>query len=40
MDGGRLARTNEKGERENLSDADLKKGIVDSQADVDKYCDQ
>ncbi len=40
MDGGRLARTNEKGERENLSDADIKKGIVDSQADVDKYCDQ
>jgi type IV secretory pathway VirB10-like protein len=39
MDGGRLARTNEKGERVNLSDAEIKQGIVDSQADVDKYCD-
>ena len=39
-DGGRLARTNANGERENLSDADIKKGIIDSQAEIDKYCDQ
>ncbi|MBC7697885.1 MAG: DUF4124 domain-containing protein [Bacteroidia bacterium] len=38
--GGRIARTNANGERENLSDADIKKGIVDSQADIDKYCDE
>lgn len=40
MDGGRLLKTNEKGEREYMSDADIKNGIATSQADVDKYCDQ
>lgn len=38
-DGGRLMRTNEKGEREYLSDADIEKGKADSQKDVEKYCD-
>lgn len=38
--GGRLMRTNDKGEREYLGDADISKGKTDSQADVDKYCDQ
>ena len=40
QDGGRLVKTNEKGEREYMSDADIKNGIATSQADVDKYCDQ
>ncbi len=39
IDGGRLLKTNEKGEREYMSDADIKNGITTSQADVDKYCD-
>ncbi len=39
MDGGRLVKTNEKGEREYMSDADIKAGIATSQADVDKYCE-
>jgi len=38
-DGGRLVKTNEKGEREYLSDADLEKGKADSQKDIEKYCD-
>ena len=38
-DGGRLMRTNEKGEREYLGDADIEKGKADSQKDVEKYCD-
>ncbi|HYN54213.1 MAG TPA: DUF4124 domain-containing protein [Methylotenera sp.] len=40
MVGGRLLKTNEKGEREYMSDADIKNGIATAQADVDKYCDQ
>lgn len=37
-DGGRLVKTNEKGEREYMTDADVKAGIASSQADIDKYC--
>lgn len=36
--GGRISRTNEKGEREYYSDAEIAKGRVESQAEVDKYC--
>ena len=36
--GGRITRTNEKGEREYYSDADIAKGRVESQAEVDKHC--
>ncbi|HSH54017.1 MAG TPA: DUF4124 domain-containing protein [Methylotenera sp.] len=38
-DGGRLVKANEKGEREYLGDADIEKGKVDAQKDVEKYCD-
>jgi hypothetical protein len=38
-DGGRLVKTNEKGEREYLGDADIQKAKIDAQRDVEKYCD-
>lgn len=38
VNGGRITKTDEKGERVYLSDADIAKGRVDGQADVDKYC--
>ncbi len=37
--GGRIVKTNEKGEREYLGDADITKAKADSQKDVEKYCD-
>ena len=37
--GGRISRTNEKGEREFMSDDDIGKAKADSQKDVEKYCD-
>ncbi len=37
--GGRIAKTNEKGEREYLGDADVSQGKTDAQKDVDKYCE-
>jgi hypothetical protein len=37
--GGRITKTNEKGEREYLGDADISQGKADSQKDVEKYCD-
>jgi hypothetical protein len=36
--GGRLTKTDEKGQREYLSDADIAKGRVDAQSEVDKNC--
>ncbi len=36
--GGRITRTNEKGEREYLSDADIAKNRVEAQSQVDQYC--
>jgi FKBP-type peptidyl-prolyl cis-trans isomerase len=38
MNGGRLTKTDEKGQREYLSDADIAKGRVDAQSEVDKNC--
>ena len=37
--GGRITKTDEKGERVYLGDADIAKGRVDAQAEVDQYCD-
>ncbi|HSI38340.1 MAG TPA: DUF4124 domain-containing protein [Methylotenera sp.] len=37
--GGRLVKTNEKGEREYLGDTDIEKGKAEAQKDVEKYCD-
>lgn len=37
--GGRITKTNEKGEREFLGDAEIDKAKADSQKDVEKYCD-
>lgn len=37
--GGRIVKTNEKGEREHLSDADISQAKADAQRDVEKYCD-
>jgi len=37
--GGRIARTNENGEREYLSDADISQGKSDAKKEVDKYCE-
>lgn len=37
--GGRIVKTNEKGEREHLSDADISQAKADAQKDVEKYCD-
>lgn len=39
VNGGRITKTNENGERTYLSDADIDQGKVDAQRDVDKYCD-
>lgn len=36
--GGRIYKTNEKGEREYMDDAALAKGVEEAQAEVDKYC--
>lgn len=36
--GGRIAKVNEKGEREYLSDADIARAKGEAQANVDKYC--
>lgn len=36
--GGRIAKTNEKGERENLGDADILKAMGEAQKDVEKFC--
>ncbi len=37
--GGRLLKTNDKGEREYLSDADIANGKNEANANVEKYCD-
>ncbi|MDP1766318.1 MAG: DUF4124 domain-containing protein [Methylotenera sp.] len=37
--GGRIAKTNEKGEKQYLGDADISQGKTDAQRDVEKYCD-
>ncbi len=39
QDGGRLMKTNEKGEREYLSDQDIDQGKKAAQEEVSKYCD-
>lgn len=36
--GGRITKTDEKGERTYLSDADIAKGRVDAQSEVEKHC--
>jgi hypothetical protein len=36
--GGRITKANEEGNREYLSDADIAKGKIEAQAEVDKYC--
>ena len=38
VQGGRISKMNEKGEREYLGDADLKKGVDKSRGEVSKYC--
>lgn len=38
VNGGRMSKINDKGEREFLSDADIAKGRVDAKNEVDKYC--
>jgi len=38
--GGRMTRTNEKGEREYLSDADIAAGVAQAQKDMDQYCSE
>jgi len=37
--GGRIAKTDENGQKQFLSDADIAKGKADAQKDVDKYCE-
>ena len=37
--GGRIAKTNEKGERSYLGDDEINQGKLDAQKDVEKYCD-
>jgi uncharacterized protein DUF4124 len=37
--GGRMSKTNEKGEREYLGDADIAAGLAQAQKDVDQYCE-
>lgn len=37
--GGRIAKTNEKGEKQFLGDADIRQAKADAQKDVEKYCD-
>jgi uncharacterized protein YaiL (DUF2058 family) len=36
--GGRITKANEDGGREYLSDADIARGKIEAQAEVDKYC--
>lgn len=36
--GGRVYRTNEKGEREYMDDADLKQGMAKAQDEINEYC--
>ncbi len=36
--GGRIYRTNEKGEREYMDDADLQQGMAKAQNDINEYC--
>ena len=38
INGGRIAKTNEKGEKYYLGDADIAQGKADGQRDVDQYC--
>lgn len=38
INGGRIAKTNEKGEKYYLGDADITQGKADAQRDVDQYC--
>ena len=38
VQGGRISKMNENGEREFLGDADLKKGVDKSRGEVSKYC--
>jgi Domain of unknown function (DUF4124) len=37
--GGRISKTNENGQKQYLSDADIGQGKADAQKDVDKYCE-
>lgn len=37
--GGRIAKTNEKGEKYYLGDADISQGKAEAQKDVEKYCE-
>jgi hypothetical protein len=37
--GGRIAKTDENGQKQYLSDADIANGKADAQKDVDKYCE-
>ena len=37
--GGRIAKTDENGKKQYLSDADIGQGKADAQKDVEKYCD-
>ncbi len=39
VNGGRIAKTNEKGERTYLGDDEINQGKLDAQRDVEKYCD-
>ncbi len=39
VNGGRITRTNEKGERQYMSDDDINQAKADAQRDVEKYCD-
>ncbi|OGV77367.1 MAG: hypothetical protein A3I83_06460 [Methylotenera sp. RIFCSPLOWO2_02_FULL_45_14] len=39
VNGGRIAKTNEKGERTYLGDDEINQGKLDAQKDVEKYCD-
>jgi hypothetical protein len=36
--GGRVYKTNEKGEREYMDDNDLKQGVINAKKDVAEYC--
>ena len=38
INGGRIAKTNEKGEKYYLGDADIAQGKADAKRDVDQYC--
>lgn len=39
MNGGRISKINDQGEREFLGDADIARGKADAQRDIEKYCD-